>query len=130
MVQHESLTRTARAQKFTGLFWMDYLSGGNGFSLKASGTTSFQRMRLYEDLSEVEPALQYVAMALSTATLGANNNDMQLTRKSQQAYVLALQQMAISLESRQDKDGMLAAIQLMRVYEVTLPCTILVVLEC
>ncbi|RFN54369.1 hypothetical protein FIE12Z_1496 [Fusarium flagelliforme] len=117
VVQHESLTRTARAQKFTGLFWMDYLSGGNGFSLKASGTTSFQRMRLYEDLSEVEPALQYIAMALSTATLGANNNDMQLTRKSQQAYVLALQQMAISLESRQDKDGMLAAIQLMRVYE-------------
>lgn len=109
---------------------MDYLSGGNGFSLKASGTTSFQRMRLYEDLSEVEPALQYVAMALSTATLGANNNDMQLTRKSQQTYGLALQQMAISLESRQDKDGMLAAIQLMRVYEVTLPCSILGVLEC
>ncbi|KAJ4128902.1 hypothetical protein NW768_007425, partial [Fusarium equiseti] len=56
-------------------------------------------------------------MALSTATLGANNNDAQLKRKGQQAYGLALQQMAISLESRQDKDGMLAAIQLMRVYE-------------
>ncbi|KAF0644267.1 hypothetical protein FPSE5266_12190 [Fusarium pseudograminearum] len=43
---------------------------------------------------------------------------MQLTRKSQQAYGLALQQMAVSLNSfRQDKDGMLAAIQLMRVYE-------------
>ncbi|GKU07419.1 hypothetical protein FLAG1_09147 [Fusarium langsethiae] len=107
-----------RTQKFTGLFWMDYLSGGNGFSLKASGTTSFQRMQLYEDLSQVEPALQYVAMALSTATLGANSNDMHLTRKSQHAYGLALQQMAISLDSlRQDKDGMLAAIQLMRVYE-------------
>ncbi|EKJ67673.1 hypothetical protein FPSE_12190 [Fusarium pseudograminearum CS3096] len=115
---HDSLVRTARTQKFTGLFWVDYLSGGNGFSLKASGTTSFQRMRLYEDLSQVEPALQYVAMALSTATLGANRNDMQLTRKSQQAYGLALQQMAVSLNSfRQDKDGMLAAIQLMRVYE-------------
>lgn len=79
-------------------------------------------MRLYEDLSQVEPALQYVAMALSTATLGANSNDMQLTRKSQQAYGLALQQMAFSLNSfRQDKDGMLAAIQLMRVYEVCRP---------
>ncbi|OBS24820.1 hypothetical protein FPOA_05357 [Fusarium poae] len=115
---HDSLARTARTQKFTGLFWTDYLSGGNGFSLKASGTTSFQRMRLYEDLSQIEPALQYVAMALSTATLGAHSNDMQLTRKSQQAYGLALQQMAFSLDSsRQDKDGMLAAIQLMRVYE-------------
>uniref|UniRef100_A0A4E9D9K7 Zn(2)-C6 fungal-type domain-containing protein n=1 Tax=Gibberella zeae TaxID=5518 RepID=A0A4E9D9K7_GIBZA len=119
---HDSLVRTARTQKFTGLFWVDYLSGGNGFSLKASGTTSFQRMRLYEDLSRVEPALQYVAMALSTATLGANSNDMQLTRMSQQAYGLALQQMAISLNAfRQDKDGMLAAIQLMRVYEVCRP---------
>ncbi|XEV02823.1 hypothetical protein FSHL1_008110 [Fusarium sambucinum] len=115
---HNSLARTARTQKFTGLFWMDYLSGGNGFSLKALGTTSFQRMRLYEDLSQVEPALQYIAMALSTATLGANRNDMQLTRKSQQAYGLALQKMAISLQSfKQDKDGMLAAVQLMRVYE-------------
>ncbi|RGP73114.1 hypothetical protein FLONG3_6430 [Fusarium longipes] len=115
---HDSLTRTARTQKFTGLFWMDYLSGGNGFSLKASGTTSLQRMRLYENLSQVEPALQYVTIALSTATLGANSNDIQLKQKSQQAYGLALHQMAISLDScKQDKDGMLAAIQLMRVYE-------------
>lgn len=77
-------------------------------------------MRLYENLSEIEPTLQYVAMALSTATLGANNNDIQLKRKSQQAYGLALQQMVTSLESQtRNKDGILAAIQLMRIYEVS-----------
>ncbi|KAH7233159.1 hypothetical protein BKA59DRAFT_314896 [Fusarium tricinctum] len=118
VVLHDSLVRTARAQKFTGLFWSDYLSGGNGFSLKASGTTGPQWMRLYENLSEIEPTLQYVAMALSTATLGANNNDTQLKRKSQQAYGLALQQMVTSLESQsRNQDGILAAIQLMRIYE-------------
>ncbi|KAJ4258007.1 hypothetical protein NW762_008144 [Fusarium torreyae] len=118
VILHDSLARTARTQKYTGLFWSDYLSGGNGFSIKASGTTSTQWMRLYEDLSKAEPTLQYVAMALSTATLAANNNDNQLKRKSQQAYGLALQQMAVSLESqRRNTDGILAAIQLMRVYE-------------
>ncbi|KAF5630093.1 hypothetical protein F52700_7451 [Fusarium sp. NRRL 52700] len=112
---HDSLTRTARAQKFTGLFWSDYLSGGSGYSLKASGITSTKWMKLYEALSDVEPSLQYVAMALSTATLGANNNDAQLMKKSQQAYGLAMQQMATSFISPlQNKDGVLAAIQLMR----------------
>jgi hypothetical protein len=120
VVLHDSLVRTARAQKFTGLFWSDYLSGGNGFSLKASGTTGTQWMKLYENLSGIEPTLQYVAMALSTATLGANNNDIQLKRKSQQAYGLALQQMVTSLESQSwNQDGILAAIQLMRIYEVS-----------
>ncbi|KAM0354851.1 hypothetical protein ACHAPU_000679 [Fusarium lateritium] len=115
---HDSLARTARAQKFTGLFWSDYLSGGNGFSRKASGTTGSQWMRLYETLSDKEPALQYVAMALSTATLGANSNDIQLKCKSQQAYGLALQKMIISLASEsRNEDGTLAAIQLMRIYE-------------
>ncbi|KAF4969140.1 hypothetical protein FSARC_3577 [Fusarium sarcochroum] len=118
VILHDSLARTARTQKYTGLFWSDYLSGGNGFSTKASGTTGTQWIRLYEELSEAEPTLRYVAMALSTATLGANNNDNQLKRKSQQAYGLGLQQMAISLESQsKKKDGILAAIQLMRVYE-------------
>ncbi|KAM0208562.1 hypothetical protein ACHAQD_011600 [Fusarium lateritium] len=57
-------------------------------------------------------------MALSTATLGANNNDIQLKRKSQQAYGLALQQMVTSLESQsRNQDGVLATIQLMRIYE-------------
>ncbi|KAF4990851.1 hypothetical protein FGRMN_8232 [Fusarium graminum] len=115
---HDSLARTARAQKFTGLFWSDYLSGGNGFSRSASGTTGSQWMRLYETLSEKEPALKYVAMALSTATLGANNNDVQLKCKGQQAYGLALEQMIISLASEsRNQDGTLAAIQLMRIYE-------------
>ncbi|KAF5667083.1 hypothetical protein FHETE_5786 [Fusarium heterosporum] len=115
---HDSLVRTARAQKFTGLFWSDFLSGGNGFSRRASGTTGSQWMRLYETLSEKEPALQYVAMALSTATLGANSNDVQLKCKSQQAYGLALEKMIISLASgSRDQDGTLAAIQLMRIYE-------------
>ncbi|KAF5235712.1 hypothetical protein FANTH_11592 [Fusarium anthophilum] len=115
---HDSLTRTARAQKFTGLFWSDYLSGGSGYSLKASGITSTKWMKLYEALSEVEASLQYVAMALSTATLGATNNDIQLVGKSQQAYGLAMQQMAVSFISpSRNKDGILAAIQLMRVYE-------------
>ncbi|KAF5554165.1 hypothetical protein FMEXI_2151 [Fusarium mexicanum] len=115
---HDSLTRTARTQKFTGLFWSDYLSGGNGFSLKASGITSARWMALYEALSDVEASLQYVAMALSTATLGATNNDIQLMGKSQQAYGLAMQQMATSFISpSRNKDGILAAIQLMRVYE-------------
>ncbi|KAF4449084.1 hypothetical protein F53441_7596 [Fusarium austroafricanum] len=118
VVLHDSLARTARAQRFTGLFWSDYLSGGNGFSLKASGTTSTQWMRLYEALGEVEPSLHYVAMALSTSTLGANNIDIQLMSKGQQAYGLALQQMAFSFGSpTQNKDGILAAIQLMRIYE-------------
>ncbi|KAI3578769.1 hypothetical protein IWW34DRAFT_805426 [Fusarium oxysporum f. sp. albedinis] len=107
-----------RSQKFTGLFWSDYLSGGSGFSLKASGITSTKWMALYEALSEAEASLQYVAMALSTATLGANNNDTQLMNKSQQAYGLAMQQMALSFVSpSRNKDGILAAIQLMRVYE-------------
>lgn len=76
-------------------------------------------MKLYEALSEVEPSLQYVAMALSTATLGATKNDIQLMGKSQQAYGLAMQQMATSFISpSRNKDGILAAIQLMRVYEV------------
>jgi hypothetical protein len=76
-------------------------------------------MALYEALSEVEVSLQYVAMALSTATLGASNDDVQLMSKSQQAYGLAMQQMAISFVSpTRNKDGILAAIQLMRVYEV------------
>ncbi|RKL34016.1 hypothetical protein BFJ72_g9503 [Fusarium proliferatum] len=57
-------------------------------------------------------------MALSTATLGATNNDIQLMGKSQQAYGLAMQQMATSFISpSRNKDGILAAIQLMRVYE-------------
>ncbi|KAI7762616.1 hypothetical protein ACKAV7_013920 [Fusarium commune] len=117
-ILHDSLTRTARAQKFTGLFWSDYLSGGSGYSLKASGITSTKWMKLYEALSEVEASLQYVAMALSTATLGATNNDIQLMAKSQQAYGLAMQQMATSFISpSRNKDGILAAIQLMRVYE-------------
>ncbi|RKK11713.1 hypothetical protein BFJ63_vAg14596 [Fusarium oxysporum f. sp. narcissi] len=119
VILHDSLARTARSQKFTGLFWSDYLSGGSGFSLKASGITSTKWMALYETLSEAEASLQYVAMALSTATLGANNNDTQLMNKSQQAYGLAMQQMALSFVSpSRNKDGILAAIQLMRVYEV------------
>lgn len=74
---------------------------------------------MYEALSDVEASLQYVAMALSTATLGAMNNDIQLMGKSQQAYGLAMQQMATSFVSpSRNKDGILAAIQLMRVYEV------------
>ncbi|KAI1014472.1 hypothetical protein LB504_012202 [Fusarium proliferatum] len=118
LILHESLTRTARTQKFTGLFWSDYLSGGSGFSLKASGITSAKWMAMYEALSDVEASLQYVAMALSTATLGAMNNDIQLMGKSQQAYGLAMQQMATSFVSpSRNKDGILAAIQLMRVYE-------------
>ncbi|CCT74270.1 uncharacterized protein FFUJ_10316 [Fusarium fujikuroi IMI 58289] len=118
VILHDSLTRTARAQKFTGLFWSDYLSGGSGYSLKASGITSTKWMKLYEALSEVEASLQYVAMALSTATLGATNNDIQLMNKSQQAYGLAMQQMATSFISpSRNKDGILASIQLMRVYE-------------
>ncbi|KAJ0136043.1 hypothetical protein HZ326_20947 [Fusarium oxysporum f. sp. albedinis] len=118
VILHDSLARTARSQKFTGLFWSDYLSGGSGFSLKASGITSTKWMALYEALSEAEASLQYVAMALSTATLGANNNDTQLMNKSQQAYGLAMQQMALSFVSpSRNKDGILAAIQLMRVYE-------------
>ncbi|KAF4502016.1 hypothetical protein FAGAP_1756 [Fusarium agapanthi] len=115
---HDSLTRTARTQKFTGLFWSDYLSGGSGFSLKASGITGAKWMAMYEVLSNTEASLQYVAMALSTATLGATNNDTQLMNKSQQAYGLAMQQMATSFISpSRNKDGILAAIQLMRVYE-------------
>lgn len=122
VILHDSLTRTARAQKFTGLFWSDYLSGGSGYSLKASGITSTKWMKLYEALSEVEASLQYVAMALSTATLGATNNDIQLMNKSRQAYGLAMQQMATSFISlSRNKDGILASIQLMRVYEVRLP---------
>ncbi|KAH7195332.1 hypothetical protein DER44DRAFT_791163 [Fusarium oxysporum] len=118
VILHDSLTRTARTQKFTGLFWSDYLSGGSGFSLKASGITSAKWMALYEVLSDAEASLQYVAMALSTATLGANNNDTQLMNKSQQAYGLAMQQMALSFVSpSRNKDGILAAIQLMRVHE-------------
>ncbi|EXK30562.1 hypothetical protein FOXG_16486 [Fusarium oxysporum f. sp. lycopersici 4287] len=118
VILHDSLMRTARTQKFTGLFWSDYLSGGSGFSLKASGITSAKWMALYEVLSDAEASLQYVAMALSTATLGATNNDVQLMNKSQQAYGLAMQQMATSFISpSRNKDGILAAIQLMRVYE-------------
>lgn len=76
-------------------------------------------MALYEVLSDAEASLQYVAMALSTATLGATNNDVQLMNKSQQAYGLAMQQMATSFISpSRNKDGIHAAIQLMRVYEV------------
>ncbi|KAF4948799.1 hypothetical protein FSARC_13644 [Fusarium sarcochroum] len=115
---HDSLTTTARAQKYTGLFWSDYLSGGNGFSTKASGITSTQWMRLYEILSKSEPTLRYTTMALSTAALTTNASDEIFKQKSQEAYGLALRQMATSLASQEcNKDGLLAAIQLMRVYE-------------
>lgn len=81
---------------------------------------------MYEVLSDAEASLQYVAMALSTATLGATNNDVQLMNKSQQAYGLAMQQMATSFISpSRNKDGILAAIQLMRVYEVRQLITLL-----
>ncbi|KAF4984015.1 hypothetical protein FZEAL_720 [Fusarium zealandicum] len=119
-VLHDSLAITARTQNYTGRFWSDYLSGGNGFSLKASGTTKTQWIRLYDELCRTEATLNYVTMALSTATLGANNNDNQLKTKGLQAYGLAMQQLANSIRSKGSyNDGVLAAIQLMCVFEIT-----------
>ncbi|XEU97454.1 hypothetical protein FSHL1_002740 [Fusarium sambucinum] len=115
---HDSLTITARTQKYTGLFWSDYLLGGNGFSIKVSGITSTEWMQLYETISNSEPTLRYTTMALSTAALATNASNEVLHQKSQQAYGLALRQMATSLVSQEcNKEGLLAAIQLMRVYE-------------
>ncbi|KAF4985995.1 hypothetical protein FDECE_16187 [Fusarium decemcellulare] len=58
-------------------------------------------------------------MALSTATLGSENNDNNLKAKSLQAYGLAMQQLAASLKQKSPhNDGVLAAVQLMRTFEL------------
>ncbi|KAF4466934.1 hypothetical protein FALBO_6202 [Fusarium albosuccineum] len=58
-------------------------------------------------------------MALSTATLGAENNDNNLKAKSLQAYGLAMKQLAVSLKQQSPhNDGVLAAVQLMRTFEL------------
>ncbi|XWX01515.1 hypothetical protein V2A60_009543 [Cordyceps javanica] len=120
VILRESLTKTAREQKYLGMFWSAYLPNGRAFTSRAcrlsTGGWTAHMGRLYD----AEPTLRLASLAMSASVIGHQNNDGQLIIKGLQAYSGALQEMtkAVASDSRKLGDGLLAASRLMEFYEI------------
>lgn len=68
----------------------------------------------------MDPTLRYATLAVSTSIIGAQNEDTQLKMKGLEAYGVAVNEMNKSLRDpvRCRGDGLLAAVRLLRIYEV------------
>ncbi|KAJ3499083.1 hypothetical protein NLG97_g605 [Lecanicillium saksenae] len=120
VILRDSLAKTAREQKYLGMFWSAYLPNGRAFTsrgckLSTGGWTSHMG-KLYD----AEPTLRLASLAMSASVIGHQNNDSQLVIKGLKAYSEAIQEMgrAVACNSRRVGDGLLAASRLMEFYEI------------
>lgn len=120
IVLKESLAKTAREQKYLGVFWSAYLPNGRSFSSRASRLSTGGWTAHMGKLYDAEPTLRLASMAMSASVLGHQSHDSQLVIKGLQAYSQAIAEMgnAVSEPSRRRGDGLLAASRLMEFYEV------------
>lgn len=116
----ESLARTAREQKYLGMFWSAYLPNGRLFSPRASRLSTGGWTGAMGKLYDAEPTLRLASLAMSASVLGGQHNDPHLRVKGLQTYGHAIQEMGIAVKDprRQVGDGLLAASRLMEFYEV------------
>lgn len=122
IILRESLAKTAREQKYLGLFWSAYLPNGRSFTSRASRLSTGGWTTHMGKLYDAEPTLRLASLAMSASVIGHQNNDSQLIIKGLKAYSEAIQEMgkAVSCNSRRLGDGLLAASRLMEFYEVCL----------
>jgi hypothetical protein len=120
---HESLTQTAREDKYLGLYWSAYLPNGRAFSSAASQLSIGGWTSCLRGLYAGEATLRYAVLALSASMIGSQNNDAQLKLKGLQTYTKAIQRLAEALKDplRRDSDGLIGAARLMASYEVSRP---------
>lgn len=119
-VLSDSMARSAREQKYLGMFWSAYLPNGRAFSSRASRLSSGGWTAHMGKLYDSEPTLRLAAMAMSASVLGHQNDDRQLIIKGLKAYSQAITEMgtAVIRPDRTNGDGLLAASRLMEFYEV------------
>lgn len=120
VILRESLAKTAREQKYLGLFWSAYLPNGRAFTSRACRLSTGGWTAHMGKLYDAEPTLRLASLAMSASVIGNQNNDRQLIIKGLKAYSEAIQEMAkaVASDSRRLGDGLLAAARLMEFYEV------------
>ncbi|KND88028.1 hypothetical protein TOPH_07313 [Tolypocladium ophioglossoides CBS 100239] len=116
----DALVRTAREQLYVGLFCTASLPYGRPYSQQASNLSSNGWTRFIAGLYKSEETLRHTAVALSTAILGVQNHDSQLSLKGLQAYNRALREMSKALKQphRFRGDGLFATSRMMQLYEL------------
>ncbi|KAJ6783309.1 hypothetical protein PWT90_02544 [Aphanocladium album] len=120
VILRESLAKTAREQKYLGMFWSAYLPNGRAFTSRACKLSTGGWTSHMGKLYDTEPTLRLASLAMSASVIGHQNNDSQLIIKGLKAYSEAIQEMgrAVACNSRRLGDGLLAASRLMEFYEV------------
>ncbi|PYH97069.1 hypothetical protein BO71DRAFT_347838 [Aspergillus ellipticus CBS 707.79] len=117
---HGSLVRSARENRYVGLYLTAFLPNGRLFSRDAAWISSAGWLRYYESLCRSEKTLQLITLAHGLSMLATRDNDSQLKLKGFQAHRMALQEMRVGLQDpqRSTGDGLLAAVRLFRFYEI------------
>lgn len=117
---HDSLTRTAREIKYVDAYWGTYLPNGRPISVSAMRLSTIGWTQFFEELCRADPTLRYATLAISISIIGAQDGNTQLSLKGLEAYGMAIREMKKSLMDpvRRRGDGLLAAVRVMRLFEI------------
>ncbi|OAA70191.1 Zn(2)-C6 fungal-type DNA-binding domain protein [Akanthomyces lecanii RCEF 1005] len=93
VILRESLAKTAREQKYLGMFWSAYLPNGRAFTSRACRLSTGGWTAHMGKLYDAEPTLRLASLAMSASVIGHQNHDGQLIIKGLKAYSEAIQEM-------------------------------------
>lgn len=115
-----SLARSARDQLYYGAFSSALLPSGSQYSARAVELSFVGWAGLIPQLRESEEALRCVSLAIGTAILSIESQDMQLRIKSLQAYNRAICEVAKAIKQPDwyQRDGLVATGRLLTFYDV------------
>jgi hypothetical protein len=119
-----TLARSAYENKYHGLFWEDYLPHGRAFTPEVAQFTTGKWIDAVHELFLAEPTLRMALLAMSLCSTGRRDGSKWMTEEGVRAYGRALHEMtrALELPTRAKSDGLLAAVRLLGIFEVKLPC--------
>lgn len=120
-----SLVRSAREDKYIGLFWDSYIPDRRRFlGTLARYSYANSWVPAMRSLQQNDLALHKIMIALCVGTLGRESREEWMQQESSKLYLGALQEMNVALRtpSRRKSDAVLLATRVFGLYDVsTLP---------